>query len=115
MSSSNTSNGAVANSTKETNSGNKSAAGDAGAFGSRAKQALEAWRTLEPALANASSHAQDFAHVASAIDNHINTEAELQKKDTRIADLETTIQNQLQAHEVRFGQWAVTQNELEEK
>ena len=119
MASSNTSNGAsVANSTKEPTPGDKPAAGDAaatGAFASRAKQALEAWQTLENALANVSSHAQDFANVASAIDLHINTEAELQKKDARIASLETTIQNQFNGLEVRFGKWAVIKKELEEK
>lgn len=119
MASSNTSNGAsVANSTKEPTPGDKSAAGDAvatGAFAFRAKQALEAWQTLENALANVSSHAQDFANVASAIDRHINTEAEIQKKDARIASLETTIQNQFNGLEVRFGKWAVIKKELEEK
>ena len=115
MASSNTSIGAVANSAKEPTPGDKPAAGDAGAFASRAKQALEVWQTLENALANASSHAQDFAHVASVIDRHINTEAELQKKDARIASLETTIQNQFKGLEVRFGKWAVTEKELEEE
>lgn len=115
MASSNTSNGAVANSTKEPTPGDKPAAGDAGAFASRAKQALEVWQTLENALANASSHAQDFDHVASAIDRHINTEAELQEKDARIASLETTIQNQFKGLEVRYGKWAVTEKELEGK
>lgn len=116
---SNTSNSAsAANSTKGPTPGDEPAAGDApatGAFASRAKQALDAWQTLQSALANVSSHAQVFADVASAVDRHIATEAEIRKKDGRIADLDSTIQNQFGALEARYSKWEVEKRELEEK
>lgn len=116
---SNTSNGAsAANSTKEPTPGDEPAAGDAaatGALASRAKQALDAWQVLESALANVSLHAQVFADVASAVDRQIATEAEIRKKDGRIAELHSTIQNLLGAHEARYSKWEVEKKELEEK
>lgn len=116
---SNTSNGAsAANSTKEPTPGDEPAAGDAAATGtlaSRAKQALDAWQALESALANVSLHAQVFADVASAVDRQIATEAEIRKKDGRIAELDSTIQNQLGALEARYSKWEVEKKELEEK
>ena len=119
MASPNTSYGAsAANSTKETTPGDEPAAGDAaatGALASRAKQALDAWQALESALASVSLHAQVFADVASAVDRHIATEAEIRKKDRRIADLDSTIQNQFGALEARYSKWEIEKKELEEK
>lgn len=116
---SNTSSGAsAANSTKKPTPGDEPAAGDAaatGALASRAKQALDAWQALESALANVSLHAQVFADVASAVDRQIATEAEIRKKDGRIAELDSTIQNQLGALEARYSKWEVEKKELEEK
>lgn len=116
---SNTSNGAsAANSTKKPTPGDEPAAGDpaaTGALASRAKQALDAWQALESALANVSLHAQVFADVASAVDRQIATEAEIRKKDGRIAELDSTIQNQLGALEARYSKWEVEKKELEEK
>lgn len=119
MASSNASYGvSVANSIKEPTPGDEPAAGDAaatGTFASRAKQALDAWLTLEKNLANVSSHAQVFSHVASAVDRHIDTEGEIQKKDAHIASLESAINNQFDNFEARYGKWDVDRQELEEK
>lgn len=113
-----TRNGAsAANSTKEPTPGDRPAAGDAAATGdlaSRAKQALDAWQALEGALANISLHAQVFADVASAVDRHIATEAEIREKDGRIADLNLTIQNQLGIFEDRYSTWEAIRKELKE-
>lgn len=110
---SNTSNSAsAANSTKEPAAGDAAATG---ALASRAKQALDAWQALESALANVSLHAQVFADVASAVDRQIATEAEIRKKDGRIAELDSTVQNQLGALEARYSKWEVEKKELEEK
>lgn len=119
MASSNTSNGAsVTKGTNEPTPGDGPAAGDVastGAFASRAKQALDAWQTLEKALANISSHKQVFSHVAEAVNHHVATEIELHDKDAQIAGLQSTIQIQFDELTKRFSQWADDRKELEEK
>lgn len=86
-----------------------------GAFASRAKQALDAWQTLENALADVSSHAQVFSHVASAVDRQLATESEIQKKDARIANLQSAIHSQFDGFEARYSKWGADKKELEEK
>ena len=103
-------------STKEPTIGDGPAAGDVaanGAFASRAKQALDAWQTLEKALANISSHKQVFSQVAEAVDRHVATEIELQDKDAQIARLESTIHTNFEAFRKRFNQWDIDREELE--
>lgn len=117
MASPNTSNGAsIADSTKEPTPGDGPAAGNlatTGAFASRAKQALDAWQTLEKALANISSHKQVFSHVAEAVDRHVATDREIQEKDAHIARLQSTIQTQFEEVEKRFSKWTIEKKELE--
>lgn len=112
-SSSTSSDASVEDSTKEPTIGDGPAAGDVGAFASRAKQALEAWQTLEKALANISSHKQVFSQVAEAVDRHVATEIELQNKDAQIARLDLTIQTSFEALTKRFNQWGIEREELE--
>lgn len=119
MASSNTSNGAsVVASTKETVPNVGQAPGHVaatGAFASRAKLALDAWQTLENALASVSEHAQVFSHVAEAVDRHVTMEIEMQNKDARVARLQSTIQDQFDELTKRFDLWAVEKTKLEEE
>lgn len=105
----------VANSTKEPTLGDGSAAGDVaatGAFASRAKKALDAWETLEKALANISSHKQVFSQVAEAVDRQVATETELQNKDAKIARLELAIQTNFEELTKRYNQWEIDREKL---
>lgn len=119
MASSSASNSApIANSAKEPTPGDEPAAADAaapGTFASQAKQALDAWKSLQNALGNVTSHAQVFSHVASAVDRHVDTEGEIQKKDARIASLQSAIDNQFDNFEERFSKWDLDRKELEEQ
>lgn len=117
-SSSTSSDASVANSTKEPTIGDRHAAGDAiatGAFASRAKQALDAYQTLEKALANISLHQQVFSQVAEGVDRHLATETELQKKDAQITRLESTIQTNFEELTKRYNKWITDKDELEGK
>lgn len=119
MAPSDTSNGAsIANSTKEPTLGAGTTAGDVattGAFASRAKEALDAWQTLEKALANISSHKQVFSHVAEAVDRHVATEIEIENKDARIACLESAIQTHFEEFAKRLNKWTIDREGLEGK
>lgn len=116
-SSSTSSDASAANSTKKPTIGDGHAAGDvaatAGAFASRAKQALDAWQTLEKALVNISSHQKTFSEVAEAVNRHLATDIELQQKDAKIARLQTTIQTSFDEVTKRFNQWEIDREKLE--
>lgn len=104
-----------ADSTIEPTIGDGPAAGDVGAFASRAKQALDAWQTLEKALANISPHKQFISQVAEAVDRHVATETELQNKDAKIADLGLTNKTQLEIFCERYNEWGIEKKKLEEE
>lgn len=117
-SASTSSDASVANSIKEPTIGDGHATGDVaatGAFASRAKQALDAWQTLEKALANISSHQKTFSEVAEAVNRHLGTDIELQQKDAQIANLQSAMQTLLDEFAKRYNQWDIDKEELKEK
>lgn len=118
-SSSTSSDASAASSIKESTIGDGHAAGDVaattGAFASRAKQALDAWQTLEKALVNISSHQKTFSEVAEAVNRHLATDIELQRKDAEIARLKTTLDTTHDQFTKRFTQWEIDREQLVEE
>lgn len=114
-SASTSSDASVTNSTKKPTIGDGHATGDVaatGAFASRAKQALDAWQTLEKALANISSHQKTFSEVAEAVNRHLGTDIELQQKDAQIARLQSTMETISDEFAKRYNQWDIDREEL---
>ena len=84
-------------------------------FAFRAKQASSAWHSLEDAWRYISEHSPVFLQVAEAMDRHNTMQVATQKKDKNIAELESTIQIQMDQHEKRYTKWRQEKSQLEQR
>lgn len=82
-------------------------------FACRAKQASSAWHNLDNALNDMSEHSAVFFKIAEAMDQHNIRKTEVQKKDKRIADLESGFQTQNQEFGKSYVIWHEDKSRLE--
>ncbi|MCJ1377893.1 hypothetical protein MMC17_000989 [Xylographa soralifera] len=84
-------------------------------FAFKAKQASSAWRSFEDAWKNISEHSPVFLQIAEAMDRHNTMQDATQKKDKNIAELKSTIQIQMDQHEIRYTKWRQEKSQLEQR